>query len=640
MPLILLLALFAQSAWCTLSGYPNLEEWLFFEQKRMETSVDRYKIVSPDLSALPDEYRPESGNYFLLPSLWVPDNEWQAFQSASLPVSVSQDIEKLEGDRRFYRLFVHPLSKTLYRPLIDKYGLHSDHLATPTSSARTLLVIPKESNEPYFAKTSLDVVLATTKRNIPAAEVIRSVGMSEYVSKRSSLHPSFDLIPDAFGIVPNDMSRAGQLIRPIPKEVLSNQSLPIPLFSLYSTDETGETLFEKWVTQTGLNPFEAARKLIIEPFSQAWTQWALSGLTHEAHAQNVLIEVDPKTKLPTSRFFLRDAGGLFLNPKAQAVSSQDLLSLPAPNGFFWDYQKWAATSENNSLNIYFVGGFLFNLEKEIKRLDPNYQTGNLEKEFYKEIGTGLSRHTGLSPGEFKESALKYHMADTLTLARETQTGTPTPTLGEKLNRPLRLGFYSGTFDPPHKGHLDLVQAAIQEKDLDMVIIAPNFRPAYKPDATAYSTRKKMTEMLFNRPRMTLVWDNFESASLSNGSDGVLREMLKTYDPDTRIYRILGNDSFDWFYQSEEGLTDPRIIYLVSQRDPSQGSVFPSSIRKSPVEVLAFRGEGFSSSAIKNQLVLGKKHPALPENVHSFVQSQGLYSCESLLKLISKVPAPR
>lgn len=131
--------------------YPSLNRWLFYEQKRMDTSVDPSKIISPEMKALPKEFRPETGTYFSLPSLWVPEDEWHSFQSLNLPAEVRGDIQKQEGGQSFSRLFVHPLSQKLYQPLIDKYGLRFDHTATPTSSARTLLVFPKDSHSPYFA---------------------------------------------------------------------------------------------------------------------------------------------------------------------------------------------------------------------------------------------------------------------------------------------------------------------------------------------------------------------------------------------------------------------------------------------------------------------------------------------------------
>lgn len=580
------------------------------------------------------EYRPETGAHFSLPSLWVPEGDWHAFRTKELPSDIRSDIEKEEGNQTFFRMFVHPLSQKLYQPLIEKYGLLHDHSATPTSSARTLLVFPNNSKSPFFAKVSLDVVLAGTKRNIPAAEVIRSVGISDYVSKQNTLAPEFQLIPDSFGIVPHDMSRAGQLIRPVPPSVLTNKALPIPLFSLYSPDERGITLFQKWVSESNLSPIEAAKKFITDPFASAWTQWALAGLSHEAHAQNVLLELNPQTERPTGKFFLRDSGGLFLNPKAHIVSKADLASLPAPNGFFWDYQKWADTAENNSLHIFFAGGFLFNLEKELKRLDPNYQAGSLERSFYKKVTEELSHSSGLSKKHFTEDQLKHEMAKVLKLVRESQMGSPTPLLSEKLGKRLRIGFYSGTFDPPHKGHLDLVEAAIKERELDMVIIAPNYVPTFKPEATSYFHRKKMSEMLFNQPKMTLVWDNFERASQQEGSDGVLREILKHYEPDTRVFRIVGNDSFDWFKESGEGVTDPRLVYLVSQRDPNKGSVFPISIRKSPVEVLAFKGEGLSSTEIKKQLTEGFFSQALSPSIQDYIRKTELYSCEKALERLS------
>lgn len=616
-----------------------LDSWMFFEQKRMAPTVDPKKIVSiDDLNKLDPVYRPESARFFPLSSVWVPSSEWSAIEAPSLlDPSVRADLIKLDEGQTYYRLFVHPLSKSLYAPQIEKYGLQTEHLATPTSSVRSLLIQGTDKRIPFFAKVSLDVRLGGSHRTLPEEEVIRSVGVSQYISQQKTLDPGFEILPDALGIIPKDSKRAGQLIRPIPKSVLLGQSLPIPFFSIYSRTDNEHSLIEEWAKKTGLSAEKFTEEYLLKPYAKAWTQWALSGLTHEAHAQNVLIETDPVTGLPSGKFFLRDMGGLFLNPKAHSVSPNHLSQLPAPNGFFWDYQKYGDSAETSSLDSYFVGGVLYNLDKELDAIDPDYRKGSLEHLFYQFIRNEITSQTGLPSSSFRQWDLRHQMGEVLRWAREKKTGSSTPTLSQKLEKPFRLGFYSGTFDPPHLGHLNLIQAAIEEGDLDMVIIAPNFTPPYKPQASAYSHRKKMAALLFNQPKMTLVWDDFELASKRSGADGVLRRMLKHYDPDTEIYRILGDDSFDWFLKSEEGLTHPRVTYFVSQRDPHKQLSFPNQIRKSPVKVMNHIGAGLSSSSIKTRLEEIQAPPELPKNIHTYIQTHGIYPCHSSLKRLANLP---
>lgn len=47
--------------------------------------------------------------------------------------------------------------------------------------------------------------------------------------------------------------------------------------------------------------------------------------------------------------------------------------------------------------------------------------------------------------------------------------TPVP---DSADRPPRIGLLGGTFDPPHRGHIQLARAALEQLDLDTVIFVP------------------------------------------------------------------------------------------------------------------------------------------------------------------------
>ena len=44
---------------------------------------------------------------------------------------------------------------------------------------------------------------------------------------------------------------------------------------------------------------------------------------------------------------------------------------------------------------------------------------------------------------------------------------------------MRIGLYGGTFDPIHLGHLIVIENAINELNLDRVIILPSSNPPHK-----------------------------------------------------------------------------------------------------------------------------------------------------------------
>ncbi|MFN8220250.1 MAG: nicotinate-nucleotide adenylyltransferase [Fimbriimonadales bacterium] len=60
---------------------------------------------------------------------------------------------------------------------------------------------------------------------------------------------------------------------------------------------------------------------------------------------------------------------------------------------------------------------------------------------------------------------------------------------------MKIGIFGGTFDPPHKGHLALAQAALEELGLDEVLFVPAARnPLKGRGSTSAKDRLEMTRI--------------------------------------------------------------------------------------------------------------------------------------------------
>lgn len=109
---------------------------------------------------------------------------------------------------------------------------------------------------------------------------------------------------------------------------------------------------------------------------------------------------------------------------------------------------------------------------------------------------------------------------------------------------MRIGLYGGTFDPIHLGHLIVIENAINQMDLDRVIILPSSNPPHKKhkDKTKADIRVEMVaEAIKDNPKIIL--STFES------TDNVVRYTHDTLEYFTsklhnhEIFYIMGEDSF-------------------------------------------------------------------------------------------------
>jgi hypothetical protein len=393
--LILLVVLFlAPAAWAD-----SLSDWILLEQTKINRTVDSTRIMEPDIKNQAKAYRPESQRWFPLKTVWVPADELNvAIERDVFDPELAKLFVRTENGKTEYRLLIHPESEKFYEKFLKKYPVDkSTFRATSTASSRTVLVKTKGKNGPrFFAKLSLDVELGGVRRTIPQGEVARSVGTSLYLrdlEKRIG-EERFSHLPETFGISPKGWERGGMILRQVPSEILKNEKKLVPLFSLYAVGKDRKSLLQKLAAQSKLTPQEFVRRHILSPFYDGWVDWNLRGaVTMEAHAQNVLMELDKKGR-PSGRFVHRDLGGF--NIDLESSSSAKKLALPTFTNVEKDYhQANVIDARRQSLHTYFDGGFLYNVDKELMRIQPGYSEGSVFTDGNKILSSVLSRRSGV-----------------------------------------------------------------------------------------------------------------------------------------------------------------------------------------------------------------------------------------------------
>jgi nicotinate (nicotinamide) nucleotide adenylyltransferase len=102
----------------------------------------------------------------------------------------------------------------------------------------------------------------------------------------------------------------------------------------------------------------------------------------------------------------------------------------------------------------------------------------------------------------------------------------------------RVGIFSGTFDPVHKGHIAFALQAIKEAKLDEIYFIPEAKPRRKEGMTHYAHRLAMLEIAL-KPYQTL-----KTLELQDKQFSVNKTMprLKVRFKKTELYLLIGSDS--------------------------------------------------------------------------------------------------
>ncbi len=191
---------------------------------------------------------------------------------------------------------------------------------------------------------------------------------------------------------------------------------------------------------------------------------------------------------------------------------------------------------------------------------------------------------------------------------------------------MRQGFFGGTFDPPHLGHLMLAQEALEQFSLDTVFFVPSRNPPHKNTAviTDYTHRLYMLEAALLDNKSFQVAD-IESRDFPSYTVDMLERISSN---DYRPCFIIGMDSLLEIHTWKNPLRILELAdVLVGTRPGADLSQVDSDIIER-VTLFDFPGVWVSSSDLRKRILEGRRISYLvPEGVESYIRSGGLYGAE-------------
>lgn len=115
-------------------------------------------------------------------------------------------------------------------------------------------------------------------------------------------------------------------------------------------------------------------------------------------------------------------------------------------------------------------------------------------------------------------------------------------------QPKRIGFFGGSFDPPHNAHVALAKAALDQFQLDSLHVVPTGLAWHKSRAlSAPVHRLAMTRLAFEDVACVQVDDRELQRKGPTFTIDTLKA-LQTENPQAQIYLFIGADQFVAFRQ--------------------------------------------------------------------------------------------
>ena len=199
---------------------------------------------------------------------------------------------------------------------------------------------------------------------------------------------------------------------------------------------------------------------------------------------------------------------------------------------------------------------------------------------------------------------------------------------------VKIGVMGGSFDPVHRGHVSLAQDALDQADLDYVVVVPAGKQPFKLDADPASGSDRLNMLglaLRGHPRIIPCDIELEREGISY-TYLTLRSLQQLLGPRAELYFIVGADSIlklETWMNSQELLTS--YSYIVGSRpgyEDNELEICRSHLeRVYGTRIIVIKNEllDISSTEIRELAAAGEPLSHLVgEDVERYIRDHGLY----------------
>lgn len=201
---------------------------------------------------------------------------------------------------------------------------------------------------------------------------------------------------------------------------------------------------------------------------------------------------------------------------------------------------------------------------------------------------------------------------------------------DTLPPPLHIGLMCGTFDPPHRGHLDMAHQAMEQLGLNKVHFLPVGQPTHKTTLTAAEHRINMTQLAIAEHEFFQL-DRTDVNRPGPHYTATLLPLLQTTYKEALLWLIIGGDSMRDFlsWHEPQKIVQSGCRLAVYERPgvhidwPTLEATLPGL--RAIVTLLTGPLVDISSTAVRAKAAAGEPLPDLvPAAVRNYIKEHQLY----------------
>lgn len=200
---------------------------------------------------------------------------------------------------------------------------------------------------------------------------------------------------------------------------------------------------------------------------------------------------------------------------------------------------------------------------------------------------------------------------------------------------MKILLFGGTFDPPHKGHMNNLQAAMDCVQPDKVIVMPAGIPPHKKASTTDAALRLAMCECFTALSPKVEVSDWEVRQGGRNYSVNTVEMLHSRYPADSLYMCVGSDmllGFTRWYRWQDILRMTALV--VESREAGDAAALHAAaedLRRQGATVLLANAQAFpcaSSDIRSGRVPRSRWEEVLPPNVIQIVKDNGLYTCDA------------
>lgn len=196
---------------------------------------------------------------------------------------------------------------------------------------------------------------------------------------------------------------------------------------------------------------------------------------------------------------------------------------------------------------------------------------------------------------------------------------------------MKIGFFGGTFNPPHLSHVNIASQAIKQLGLDKLLIAPCGDPPHKKCDVNKFVRLKLCKLAFEGVadnNVAKVWDYEILKTAKSYTVETLREVKHLY-PNAELFLIVGGDSlrdFHKWYCPDEIASMATIVVADRGRRNNRAVTKAQRLFDARVVKLDVKPNAVSSAELRLRYQFGLDNgDYVPKTVDEYIATNNLYA---------------